>query len=188
MYQTQGIIIKKEDRAENDKLITIFSKDYGKMKLAAKSVRKNTSKLAGQLNLFSLVDLGFVLGKTYNVLTSALELENFSKIKNNLKKIEIIRRISEIANKYTFFNKKDNDIFDMLLKAFFYLSEKDLSERELDYFLRYFEYRFLAVSGYKPNEKRLVDFFSHKGSFNSKELDEVGLVLEGYFKNILNEV
>jgi DNA repair protein RecO (recombination protein O) len=188
LYQAEGVIIKKENKGENDKVLIIFSREYGKIKLIAKGVRKNTSKLAGQLDLFSFVDIGFVLGKTYNILTSALEVENFSNIKNNLKKIEAVGHITEIVNKYTFFDKKDSDIFNILFKAFFYLSEKDLNEKELDYFLRYFEYRFLAISGYKPKEDELIRFFNHSGIISRKELSNVKLILERYFKNIFNEV
>jgi len=188
MYQTKGIIIKKEDRLENDKLITIFSEDYGKMKLVAKSVRKNTSKLAGQTKLFSLIDFSFVLGKSYNILTSTLEIENFTGIKSSLRKTESAVYIAKIIDKYTFFEKKDKELFNLLFKAFFYLSEKDLREGELDYFLSYFEYSFLAVLGYRPKEDSLKYFFDHKGTFSRKELSYIRLTLKRYFKNIFNEV
>lgn len=188
MYQTKGIIIKKEDRGENDKLITLFSADHGKIRLLAKSARKNTSKLASQLELFSLVDVGFVLGRANNVLTSALERENFTLLKKDLKKLAATEHIAGIVYKYTFFDEKDEGIFDILERSFHYISSQDLGDVELDYFLRYFEYRFLTLLGYKPEEDKVSRFFENKGIISKRELEDIKLILKRYFKNIFNEV
>ncbi len=51
-YRTQGIILKKEDRGEADRLFTIYTKDFGKLELLAKGERKIKSKLRGGLELF----------------------------------------------------------------------------------------------------------------------------------------
>lgn len=184
MYQTQGIIIKKQNKGENDKLITFFTKDYGKIVLIVRGVRKNTSKLSGHLEFLTFSEIGFVLGKVYKVLTSAIEIDRFSSIKNNLKKLKIADHMSDLIFKYTQFEEKDDKIFNLVSSAFTYLDEKKFSDLELEYLLRYFEYKFLTILGYQPNEKFVLDFFSEKTA-DKKSLENIRLVFLRYFESIL---
>ena len=59
-YRTQGIILRKQDADEADRVFTIFTKDFGKLKLRAVSERKITSKLRGGLELFYLSEMEFI--------------------------------------------------------------------------------------------------------------------------------
>ncbi len=184
MYLTCGIIIKKQDKGENDKLITLFTKDYGKITLIAKSVRKNKSKLSGHLNLFSFSEVGFVLGRGFKVLTSAIEVNSFSSVKNNPNKLKITDYISSLIFKYTQSEEKDEKIFNLILLAISYLDGKEFSELKLEYLSRYFEYRFLSILGYQPNEKEVVDFISLRTT-NRESLRKIKLVFLRYFESIL---
>ena len=47
MHSTEGIILKKEPYGEADLLITILTKDFGKIKVMAQGVRKEAAKLKG---------------------------------------------------------------------------------------------------------------------------------------------
>ena len=51
-YTTEGIILKRKDYQENDRLFTIYSKDYGKIDLIAKGTKKISSKLNSYLEPF----------------------------------------------------------------------------------------------------------------------------------------
>jgi hypothetical protein len=61
-YRTQGIILKTQDVGEADRVFTVFTKQFGKLRLRAVSERKITSKLRGGLELFYLSDIEFIQG------------------------------------------------------------------------------------------------------------------------------
>ncbi|MBI3671431.1 DNA repair protein RecO [Candidatus Azambacteria bacterium] len=189
MYLTQGIVLKKQDKGENDKVAVFFTRDYGKIALVAKGIRKSGSKLASHIELFSLSEIGFVLGKAKSVLTSAEEVDAFSSIKNDPERSKAAGHIVELVLKYTLDEEPDEEIFNILRQAFFYLDEKEFTELELEYFLRYFEFRFLSILGYQPKEVDILHFFSGENKkMNKQTLAEIKQTLLRYFKNVFNEV
>jgi len=187
MYSTSGVVIQKKDKGENDQLITFFTKDYGKIVLIAKGIRKSTSKLSGHVGLFSFSEIGFVLGKAYKVLTSAIELGGFLPNKEDLDKLKAADHISKLILKHSFSEEKDDRIFELISNSFSYLSEKDFSDLELEYFLRYFEFKFLTILGYKPHEKEVESFFASQ-KVSRKAIEDIKMIFLRYFKNIFNEL
>ena len=52
--RTVGIVIKKQNKKESDQLLTVLTKEFGKVVFTAKGVRKESAKLAGHLGLFNM--------------------------------------------------------------------------------------------------------------------------------------
>ena len=44
-YRTKGFILKKRNQGEANQLFTVFTKDFGRIEILGKSIRKITSKL-----------------------------------------------------------------------------------------------------------------------------------------------
>lgn len=80
VYKTEGIILGQIEIGEADKLLTVYSRDFGKIKILAKSVRLLRSKLKGHLNTGAYLRLMFVQGADKLRLIDAqeLELKNYS--------------------------------------------------------------------------------------------------------------
>ena len=51
---TEVIILARTDYGEADRILTVLSPEYGKLRLLAKGVRRVKSKLAGGIELFSV--------------------------------------------------------------------------------------------------------------------------------------
>jgi len=186
MYKTEGIIIKKEDKGEDNKKLAIFSKDYGKIYLIAKSVRKSSSKIAPHVELFSLVDIGFVLGKAQKIITSSQEIKKFQSFSKSPEKFKAASHIAELVFKYVPEEEVDEEIYKMLLSAYEYLEENDFSDLEFGYVLRYFEFRLLSLLGYQPHEKEVLDFFSKENrKIDKNSVDSIKRLFLRYFNNII---
>ena len=112
MYlRTEGIILKKRDFGEADRLLTIFTRDHGKVFCLAKGVRRPTSRKSGHLELGSLCKVFIARGKNIDLLTEvelkeAFGIDNFSQEKAN--KIYHLLELMEILtadkqkNRYAF--------------------------------------------------------------------------------------
>lgn len=79
LYQTEGIILNRMDAGEADRILIVFTKEFGVLKLFARGVRRLRSKLNNFLNLFSHVRIGFVSGKDMWHLVDAEDLGRFDE-------------------------------------------------------------------------------------------------------------
>jgi DNA repair protein RecO (recombination protein O) len=49
LFKTEGVVLRRRDLGEADRLLTLFTKRFGKIKAVAKGCRKPKSRLAGHL-------------------------------------------------------------------------------------------------------------------------------------------
>lgn len=139
-YRTKAFFLKKEDRAEADQLFTLFTKDFGKIKVLAKGIRKITSKLRSASDLFFLSEIEFIQGKTYKTLTDAVLIEKFLKNDFLLK-----QKIAEILD---FFLKQEKD--DRVWKLLSGTLSKLDSSNCADLLYYNFLWNFFSFLGYTP--------------------------------------
>lgn len=80
LYQTEGIILNSADQGEADKVLTVYTKEFGMMRLFARGTRRSSSKLNKFLNLFTYGKFGFVSGRDSWHLIDAEDLEHLDRI------------------------------------------------------------------------------------------------------------
>ena len=72
MYlRTEGVILKRRNFGEADRILTIYTRDYGKVICLAKGVRRPRSKKAGHLELGSWCKIFAVHGKNLDQIGRA---------------------------------------------------------------------------------------------------------------------
>lgn len=165
VYQTEGIVLKKEDIGEADRRFLIFTRDYGKIEAAAKGIRKIKARLAGHLEDFNHCHLMLSISKSFRCnLISALTLENFPGIKKSEEKIKIAGRASELFSQFLPFHHKEPDFWNLLRSVFGRLEETDGAG---EVFFA-FKIEFLKLLGYWP----APDFFVAQAGQRDKFLDD----------------
>ena len=117
-YKTQGIILKKQDQGEANRIFKVFCKEYGKLTLFAVSERKITSKLRGGLELFSLSHLEFVQGKSKKVLVEAIPLSKHLVSLQDLSCLYSALQIVKLVDEYMAEQEKDDKVWDLLVQSF----------------------------------------------------------------------
>ena len=150
-YRSQGFFLKKSARGEADELFTIYTKDFGKLKIIGKAIRKITSKLRGGVGLFYLSDIEFIQGKTYKILTDALLIENFKDIRQNLLKLRIAHKIAELLNSLAAKEEKDEKAWELLNDVFQKLNNPQLPVVSCQLLYYYFFWHLVSILGYRPN-------------------------------------
>lgn len=149
-YRGKGFILKETERGEADKVLTVFSRDFGRIEVLAKAVRKMQSKLRGNVPLFSISEIGFINGRSYKTLTDAALLSDFSNLKKNLEKLEIAYGIVDVFVRLVQPPQRDKRIWDLLKEVFSHLNSRQLSVEALPIIHSYFLWRLLAILGYQP--------------------------------------
>jgi DNA repair protein RecO (recombination protein O) len=158
-HKTQGFILKEKEVDEADIIFFVFSKDFGRLDLLAKSIRKISSKLRPQMELFSLVEVGFIEGKRGERLVETKSLERFSRIKKDLKRIFLAQKISEILDLLIKGSEKEERIFNLLKEVFERLNS--LSFKKTEELFCYFFWNLIWILGFLPNFNE-CDFCKNK--------------------------
>jgi len=143
IYKTEGIVLKRRNFGEADKILTIFTRDYGRIKAIAKGVRKITSRKAGKLELFNHCKLVLAKGKDLDIVTEVEVINNFSSWRKNLDKIAVAWYFCELIDKLTAEGQANKDIFELLKN---YL--KKIKENNNPHFIRSFEEYLLNKLGF----------------------------------------
>lgn len=142
-FSTEGIIVKRKNFGEADKLLTVITPYKGKITILAKGVRKITSRRGGNVELLNKVKLHFFQGQGMPVLSEAVSLETFPKIKSDLIFSTYASHIAEIAERFLPENQPNPQAYSLLLIA---LSLLEKNPRQI--FIRAYEVKLLTVLGF----------------------------------------
>lgn len=151
-YKTRGIIIKRTNFFEADRLLVIFTEKFGKVRAIAKGVRKPLSKLAGSIELFCLTDFLIAEGRNLDIVTGAEIEKCFFNLRNHLDTTTTAYYIAEIIDQMTAENQAHPRIFNLLIEVL-----ENINESQSDLMLPYFEFNFLSDIGYKPELEKCVE-------------------------------
>ena len=111
-----GIIIKRLNLFESDKIITVLSPSEGKVQFKAKNVRKITSHRISHMELLNLASFS-VYKSNINSLPLAIEVNSvktYSNIKSNLIKSNLSYHICEIVDSLLPMGSDNKNIFYLL--------------------------------------------------------------------------
>lgn len=151
-FKTEGIVIKRKNYYEADRIITIFSKRNGKIKVKASGVRRITSRRSPHIELLNYSVFSLHQGRNMPVLTEVESLENFSTLKKDLKRIAFAYHICELIDGLCAENQENLEIFNLLGKTLRKLS----TEENLSLLSYNFEIELLRLLGfYKPTSSSL---------------------------------
>ena len=162
-YRTQGIVLKKEDRFEADQLFTVYTKDFGKLEILGKGIRKIKSKLRPSIDLFYLSEIEFIQGRTYKTLTDVILIDKFENLRKDLKRLAIAFKITETADELIAGQEPDEKIWYLLKETLKKLNQPSFQVFDWRLVYCYFFWNLISFLGYKPQlyfcvfcQKRLI--------------------------------
>ncbi|MFH0987293.1 MAG: DNA repair protein RecO [Patescibacteria group bacterium] len=145
-FKSEAIVIREKDFAEQDKFFTVFAREYGKMGVLAKSVRKIDAKLRAGLQLLNYVSLEFVRGKNFNIATDAIVKDEFLKSKSSPSRFRDSLYICNILDNLIKGEEADEKTWKLLLESL-----RDLEAHSNRFiFIHYFEWNLVSALGFKP--------------------------------------
>ena len=134
-YKIEGIVIKRINFSETDKILTIFSKQKGKMVCLAKGIRKVSSKRAPSVELFNCIKAYVAKGRGMDILTETELINCFPKLQEKLPAISNAYYLVEIVDRLTAENQKSLLIYSLLLQSLEKIDKKGnlLTEEYIDF-------------------------------------------------------
>jgi len=154
-YGAEGIVLKRTNFGEADRLITFLTKYKGKLTAVAKGVRKIASRRAPHLELLNHVKIFLASGKNFDIVTEAETIATFKRTKENLNKVGFGFYLSEITNEFLAEGQGARLVFDLLLRALRLLEAEDNLEK-IKTLTRAYELKFLEAVGFRPQLEACV--------------------------------
>jgi len=154
-FKTEGIVIRRKNFREADRIVTIFTKSRGKIKIKASGVRKITSRRSPHIELlnYSIFNLHQSPSSTsLPVLTEVESLENFSVLKKDLKRMGVAFHFCELVDSLCAENQENEEIFNLLQQALTTISKHN----DLDLVSYRFELKLLKLLGFS-NETQVLE-------------------------------
>jgi DNA repair protein RecO (recombination protein O) len=71
LYRDEGVVLRTQKLGEADRIITLLTRENGKVRAVAKGVRRTTSRFGARLEPFMRVDVQFATGRTLDIVTQA---------------------------------------------------------------------------------------------------------------------
>lgn len=133
-YTVQGIILKRKNVGEADRILTVFTREEGKMQIKAKGVRKITSKRASHIEPLNITTLTLYKGSGMPILTEATASEHFSSLKSDLQRVGLAYHICELVDGLCPENQESEHIYNMLMNILFNLNATSHIREEIHNF------------------------------------------------------
>lgn len=154
IIKLNGIIVKETDYKEFDKLLTILTKEKGKINAYAFNIRKSNSKSIGKARLFTLGTFELIESKDGYSLQNVILKEDFDDLAKDYENLCYASYFIELADYFSFENIDSSDIIDLL-----YFAIKALIKGVVDKKLirRVYELKMLKYQGEYKDSDSLLD-------------------------------
>ena len=113
----EGVVLKQSDYKENDMILHVYTKDYGKISFIAKGVRKLTSKNARAVSPMMVSEFSLNLKKGLSSLIKATPIHYLRHIKESIESEIVGNYILEYFYRYVEENDPDEDVYKQLIKC-----------------------------------------------------------------------
>lgn len=150
-YPLDAIIIKGIDYGEGHRILTLFSKEEGKISAMARGVRKPKAKLAGHLQLLNRCQCILTRGKGLDTITQATANFTYPHIRENPKAYLYSSYFMELMNASLQEKEVEEEIFFLLHQTLLALEKIEPQK-----VARYFEIHLLSLLGYGVDFKTCV--------------------------------
>ncbi len=125
-YSTKAIVLRRVDYGEADRVITFLTPDRGKVAVMAKGVRREKSKLAGGIELFSETNITIIEGRgDLGILASSRLVEYYKYIVTNYERVTSAYQVIKFINDLTE-DGAGSEFYDLLNTALFSLNNLEL--------------------------------------------------------------
>lgn len=147
IIKTEGIIIKTLDYGEGNKILTLYTANYGKISLMARGAKKTKSRLSGVTQLFTYGQFIFFKGSQMGTLNQGEVIQRFVEVQKDIHKTAFVAYLVELVDRMVEPEQPDPYLFRQLLSGI----EQINQGKDSEIVARIFEMKMLRHAGYLPN-------------------------------------
>ncbi len=145
LYKDEGIVLKTIKLGEADRIVTLFTRENGKVRAVAKGIRKTKSRFGARLEPFTQVDLMIYKGRgALDTITAADIVASFDGVRGDYGRLTSGAAVVELVEKLTEERERSFPTYSLLLGALQSLGAGGTNV------VPAFLIKLLSISGYHP--------------------------------------
>lgn len=146
-FRLEAVVLRHSDWGEADRLLSLYSRERGKVRAVAKGARRIRSRKAGHLEPFTRVVLQLARGRDLPIVTQADTVEAYLPLRENLLLTGYAAYVVELLDRFTYEEEGENaDLYRLLVETLGRLAAEDDPWPAL----RYYEVHLLDYLGFRP--------------------------------------
>jgi len=152
LYKTEAIVLRTRNLGEADRIVTLYTRDRGKVEGVARGSRRAKSRLTGATQLFTYGRYLMFSGRSLDTVSQAEIVESFAGLREDLTKMAYASYIAELLDVTVELGEPSEDLFELVHGA---LAAVDRGLPP-DLVARWFELRLMDLLGYRPQLEACV--------------------------------
>jgi DNA repair protein RecO (recombination protein O) len=153
IVRTEAVVLRSLPYGETSRIVTLFTRDRGKLAVMAKGARRTKSRFGSTLQPMSYVQVVYYYkpSRSLQLLSDSSHVTAFHQIGRDLEKISIGLRIVELTSALMQDEQQNALVFNLLLQV---LHRLDGAGDRLANTLPYFQMRLATALGFSPAFQR----------------------------------
>lgn len=151
--RAEGIVLREMRYKDTSKILTIYTREYGKISAMVRGAYKPKSGLIANTQLFSHNEYEMYKGKSFYYINQGHVIDSFYSIREQMERVSYGYYMLEMIDKSLGYGLKSEKLFLLLQKGLYILS--NLKEEFLKFIVGY-EIKFISFLGYRPVINRCV--------------------------------
>lgn len=149
MYMTiQAVVLRVTDYNDRDALLTLLTRNHGKLTVKARGLRRKNSPLIAPCQLLAYGEFTLFEYRGQFTINEAHSIELFTPLRRDLTKLSLGTYFAQAAEVLSQEDMPSPELQSLLLNCLFALSKLDLPERQVK---AVYELRAACLSGYTPD-------------------------------------
>ena len=149
MYMTtQGIVLRVTDYNDRDALLTLLTREQGKLTVKARGLRRKNSPLIAPCQLLAYGEFTLFEYRGQYTINEAHSLELFTALRRDLGKLSLGTYFAQAAELISQEDLPNPELQSLVLNCLYALSKLDLPQQQVK---AVFELRAACLSGYTPD-------------------------------------
>ncbi|MRR56439.1 MAG: DNA repair protein RecO [Deltaproteobacteria bacterium] len=144
-HECEAVVLAALDYGETDRIVTLFTREHGKVRAIARHGKKSVKRFSGALEVFARLRLHLVLKEGLSSLRSTDIITVFPHIRNDLLKISYAGYACEVVDRLLPEAMCNTRLFRLLVT---YLDQLESAPSSVDD-RRFFEVNLLNILGYR---------------------------------------
>ena len=146
-FKTEGLVLRETEYKDADKLLTVLSRDRGRLTLRARGVRSRSSRLKSGCQLLAFSEFTVFEGRGSMTVDEAVPLELFLPLREDIELLSLASYFVQVAEVLSQEDAPNPELLSMCLNGFYALSKLNRPQRLVK---AAFELRAACLAGYTP--------------------------------------
>lgn len=148
ILRSDGIVLKSIPYGESSKIVTVLTRDHGKVTMLAKGARDIRSKFGGSLELFNQINMIYYEKETREIqyLSEVSIINPFCEIRNSPERMTAAMTVLEMAHRAIHGNEDTSGIYALVTRTMNLLNQTD---KPIINAILYFMIQLVALLGYR---------------------------------------